>query len=185
METETGMKVLYQALASKQAQIVVFHGDVERIKQRVLRRSPEPSLEAVPELLTTDPDHEDEQPRRDSASLLSGNEHPTLAPQPLHVPTSTLGEALKHMVSSLLKVRVEEIDVETEFSEYGFDSVAFTAFAHRLNQTYQLDLTPALFYEHSTIERLTQYLETAYAIVLAPSFVGTSVGTIVLSIASC
>src|SRR5262249_20678790 len=96
-------------------------------------------------------------------------------PQPFGtVPTDKLCEALSHVVSDLLKVRVEEIDAETSLSEYGFDSITFTRFSHRLNQTYQLDLTPALFYEYSTLERLTQYLRSTYASVLSAYFVEIS-----------
>src|SRR5262249_43302564 len=130
--TGAGMRALYQALASEQAQVMVLHGQVERIKQRLLLRSPDLSVGAAsPE-------------RRDCALRLSGD-----TPQPLGVvSTSTLREALKHMVSRLLKVRVEEIDAETPLTEYGFDSITFTKLADHLNQTYQLNLTPALFYEH-------------------------------------
>ena len=95
----------------------------------------------------------------------------------------TLRKTLMHVVSDFLKIRVEEIDAEAEFSEYGFDSITFMAFASLLNQTYQLDLTPALFFEHSTLKRLTQYLHATYASVLVPYFaaispVGTSGDTI-------
>src|SRR5262249_35412268 len=51
-----------------------------------------------------------------------------------------------------------------------FDSINLIAFAHHLNQTYQLDLTPAHFYEHATIERLARYLQATYATILAPHF---------------
>src|SRR5439155_15630694 len=40
MDTQTGMKMLYHALSSRQAQVMVVHGQVERIKQRLLCRSP-------------------------------------------------------------------------------------------------------------------------------------------------
>jgi NAD(P)-dependent dehydrogenase (short-subunit alcohol dehydrogenase family) len=36
MDTQTGMKMLYQALACGQAQVLVAHGQIERIQQRVL-----------------------------------------------------------------------------------------------------------------------------------------------------
>ena len=146
MGTEIGMKTLYQALASGLAQVMVAHGQVERIKQQL--GSPvgtEPCACApTTAVRTSDHDHKAWQDR--------------------------LRESLTHMVSRLLKVRVEEIDTETDLSEYGFDSITFTAFANHLNQTYQLDLTPALFFEHATLQRLAQYLQTTYAIALAPHF---------------
>jgi len=153
MGAATGMRMLYQALACGQAQVMVVHGQVERIKQRLLQR-PAPPVGATPVGSITDLSRE------------SGLE-------PRTVPTDKLREALKRIASRLLKVRVEEINAETELSEYGFDSITFTAFANRLNQTYQLDLTPPLFYEYSTVERLALYLQTTYGAVLAPHFAET------------
>ncbi|TMC15827.1 MAG: acyl carrier protein, partial [Chloroflexi bacterium] len=84
-----------------------------------------------------------------------------------------LREALSRMVCDLLKVQMEEIDVEMELSEYGFDSITLKLFANRLNQSYQLDLTPAHFYEYSTIERLALYLQRTSAAILTSHFVAT------------
>jgi 8-amino-7-oxononanoate synthase len=153
MEAEKGMKALYQALACGQAQVIVLYGHLERIRQRILQRSTPPvktgfSSASPVEIATAD----------------SANE----------AWLDLLREALKHMISRMLKVRFEEIDAETELPEYGFDSITFTEFANRLNQTYQLDLTPALFYEHPTLEQLAQYLHATYATVLAPHFSGKS-----------
>jgi acyl transferase domain-containing protein len=107
-----------------------------------------------------------EQERRDSALCLSRDK-----PQPFGVvPTERLRETLSHMVSHLLKVPVEQIDAQTPLSEYGFDSITFTEFANRLNQSYQLDLTPTHFFEYSTLSRLTQYLHATYVNLLAPHF---------------
>ncbi|TMC16230.1 MAG: SDR family NAD(P)-dependent oxidoreductase, partial [Chloroflexi bacterium] len=100
MGTKTGMEALYQALASGQAQVMVAHGQIGRIKQRLLHRYPGHPLEATP-------GEEGLHPRRDSART---ELVPVQAPseQPLHVPTDMLSETLKHMVSRLLKVRIEE-----------------------------------------------------------------------------
>jgi acyl transferase domain-containing protein/2-polyprenyl-3-methyl-5-hydroxy-6-metoxy-1,4-benzoquinol methylase len=143
METETGIKILYQALASGLAQVIALHGQVERIKHLALNKS---ALSVKTSSVESTPDPERQ------------------------VQLDTLCEALAHIVSRMLKVQVEEISAETAFSEYGFDSVTFVKFANHLNQIYQLDLTPALFYEHSTIERLAKYLRTTYAAVLATHF---------------
>src|SRR5262249_52426421 len=61
MDTETGMKTLYQALASGFAQVLVVYGQVERIKQRLQHQSPEPPLVAGQTqgaYRPTDPDRE-------------------------------------------------------------------------------------------------------------------------------
>ena len=131
--------------------------------------------------------HEGGQGHRDSALCLSGDKGKaqgtaTTPRQPEEgrnvgtaaCPSPPLREALSHMVSSLLKARVEEIDAQTPLSEYGFDSITFTELANRLNQSYQLNLTPALFFEYSTLESLAQYLYATYASVLAPYFATVS-----------
>src|SRR5579864_7221104 len=64
-----------------------------------------------------------------------------------------LYQELTQMIARLLKVRVEEIDRDARLHEYGFDSITITQLTNRLNQTYQLDLTPPLLYDYSTIER--------------------------------
>lgn len=66
----------------------------------------------------------------------------TPAPKDL---TAKLQELLAKEVSGLLKINIEEIDIELEFNQYGFDSITLTEFANKLNDTYQLDLTPTVF----------------------------------------
>ena len=61
-------------------------------------------------------------------------------------------------VSKLLKVKLEDIDGDTELSEYGFDSISLTEFANRLNQEYQLELTPTIFFEYPALGSLAEYL---------------------------
>ncbi|TMC17447.1 MAG: SDR family NAD(P)-dependent oxidoreductase, partial [Chloroflexi bacterium] len=158
MGTETGMKTLYQALDWRQAQVIVLHGQVERIKQRWLHRSPKLPRGAIPVKSTTHLGHEGQQEQ------VGGD-------MPLEVvPRDALCKTLTQRVSRLLKVQVEEIDAATDLSEYGFDSITFTELANSLNQTYHLDLTPPLLFEHSSIERLALYLQTTYSAVLAPHF---------------
>lgn len=62
------------------------------------------------------------------------------------------------MVSAILKVNSEDIDVNTELSEYGFDSVTFTVFTNKINEEFQLELTPTIFFEYGSIQSLAEYL---------------------------
>ncbi|TMC16615.1 MAG: SDR family NAD(P)-dependent oxidoreductase, partial [Chloroflexi bacterium] len=155
MPTEVGMKVLSQALASGSAQVMVAHGHVERIKQRL-----RPAVATV------------QQPAS-RVGLLDPSvaEHsPDLDQQPAPIAREALCQQLCNHVCNLLKTEVDEIDAQTSLAEYGFDSITFTLFANRLNQSYQLDLSPALFYEYSTIEQLIDYLLANYAAALAAHF---------------
>lgn len=70
--------------------------------------------------------------------------------------------ALCDALQKLLKVKKKDIHMKTELSEYGFNSLTFTEFANVLNSGYDLNLTPALFFEHSTLESLENYLYNNY-----------------------
>ncbi|WP_419888930.1 SDR family NAD(P)-dependent oxidoreductase [Paenibacillus xylanexedens] len=65
---------------------------------------------------------------------------------------------LSQTVSSLLKVSIFDLDSDTEWAEYGFDSILFTELADRLNRDHGLGLTPATFFEHGTIRELAVHL---------------------------
>ncbi|MFH1741335.1 MAG: beta-ketoacyl synthase N-terminal-like domain-containing protein, partial [bacterium] len=78
--------------------------------------------------------------------------------------------ALMLAVSKLLGVKTEDMDVDYELSEYGFDSITLTEFANILNQEFGLQLTPVVFFEYPTIHRFAKYLIEAYKERLAPRF---------------
>jgi polyketide synthase PksM len=66
-----------------------------------------------------------------------------ISPTSPSFPMNKLHEALTHIVSDLLKVRVEEIDHVTALSEYGFDSITFIQ-----------GFTPPFFLAHLDVEYL-------------------------------
>ncbi|TMC23897.1 MAG: SDR family NAD(P)-dependent oxidoreductase, partial [Chloroflexi bacterium] len=142
--TEMGMQAFSQALSLGQAQVLVLHGHIERIKQRLWPRSLQQPIQTVAVESTATPQYE--------------------------IALHRLREALLQRVSRMAKVQVDRINAETELAEYGFDSITFTELANHLNQSYQLDLTAPLFFEYSTIESLARYLQATYATVLASHF---------------
>src|SRR6185369_13904947 len=73
-------------------------------------------------------------------------------------------------VSDLIKVGVEELDIDSELSEYGFDSISFTELAHRLNQLYGLELMPTIFFEHPTVGEFARYLLEHHRAIFAARF---------------
>src|SRR6185437_3128869 len=76
-------------------------------------------------------------------------------------------ELLRQVVSSLLKVKPENIDVDVELSEFGFDSITLIEFGNRLNQDYRITLAPTVFFEYSTLDRFAEYLNTEHRAVFA------------------
>jgi polyketide synthase PksN len=64
---------------------------------------------------------------------------------------------LKEHVSKLLKISRDKIDIEENLAEFGFDSISLAEFAALLANHYGIELTPALFFQYSTLQKITQY----------------------------
>ncbi|MED1797208.1 SDR family NAD(P)-dependent oxidoreductase [Brevibacillus porteri] len=65
---------------------------------------------------------------------------------------------LIQLASLILKVESEEIDTDIELKEYGFDPVKLTEFSTKINQTYMLELTPAVMMDYPTLKHITEFL---------------------------
>jgi polyketide synthase PksN len=144
MQTSTGIRALYQGLASSLDQCMVTEGNLARMKQKLLLSTPASTqAEKVASYSTTE---------IDTGSLLD-----------------KVQVALVQAISKLLKVS-GDIDPATEFNHYGFDSITLTEFANKLNKEYKLELTPAIFFEHTTIHSFAEYLIKEHQAVFAAQF---------------
>ncbi|PEU18756.1 thioester reductase, partial [Bacillus wiedmannii] len=65
---------------------------------------------------------------------------------------------LTQTVSQLLKVRVEDIDVDAEWKEIGFDQFVLSEFINIVNEEYGFELTPNVVLEHLTLRSFIGYL---------------------------
>ncbi len=65
-------------------------------------------------------------------------------------------------MSTLLKMREEDLDIEEDISEFGLDSVTLTNLVNNVNSFYNIEINPAVFFEYSTIESFSQYLLEEY-----------------------
>ena len=134
METSSGLAAFYQALSSNEPQVMVAEGLIKRMKRKLLSPRQVSKAKAIPSLAKTTSE-------TDADHLLD-----------------KVKKIMMRMTCDLLKLRVEDLEIDVEFSEYGFDSITLTDFANRLNQSYGLDLTPMIFFEHPTIEGFAKYL---------------------------
>ncbi|MGG4439280.1 SDR family NAD(P)-dependent oxidoreductase [Brevibacillus fortis] len=94
---------------------------------------------------------------------LMGASVPSLTP-PAHSNSlqSEVQASLLKMFADLLKVDREDIDIRAELHEYGFDQIKLTEFTNKLNQAYELELTPTELVEYPTLFAVSQYLIDAY-----------------------
>ncbi|MCP4722237.1 MAG: SDR family NAD(P)-dependent oxidoreductase, partial [Desulfobacteraceae bacterium] len=147
METSSGIEAFYQGLSSKESQVMVMEGLLKRMKQKLL---------LMPQKIS--------KPKTTAA----------FAETPSGIDAGHLFDKIQQMllqaVCKLLKLRIEDLDVDAELSEYGFDSITLTDFANKMNQEYKLELTPTVFFEYPTIESFARYLSEEHQAVFAEKF---------------
>lgn len=65
---------------------------------------------------------------------------------------------LIRQVSQLLNIAPQRLVVDKSLGEYGMDSVHFIELAKRISEHYNAEFTPAVFYTHSSILEIGQYI---------------------------
>lgn len=68
---------------------------------------------------------------------------------------------LKKIIHEQLKINRELLDIDTGFSEFGYDSILLTEFSHRLSQHFGIEIPPAVLFGNYTLGKLTEYLLSA------------------------
>ena len=134
LNTRGGLDAFDVALHNGCSQLVVLCGDHEKVGKILNRRPPENSAKNVESIATVD--------RR-------GLE-------------MTLCSRLAEIMSEVLKVNVEDIDVEENWSEYGFDSISLTAFSNRLNREFLMETTPDIFFGYPSLKSLAAFLRQRF-----------------------
>ncbi len=94
------------------------------------------------------------------------------APFPSDSAAPEMSEALRllvekelvDLVCGLLKLEPGDVVTEEEMSEYGFNSINLTEFTTRVNNRYGVDLTPAVLFEHSTLQALSTHMLIAFPV---------------------
>ncbi len=71
-------------------------------------------------------------------------------------------KVIKGFTNEILGIKLSDIDVEADISEFGFDSITFTQLSNRLNDYYKINIMPSVFFEHNTLEFIVKYLIENY-----------------------
>lgn len=139
MPEARGLQAFDRALRSGKAQVMVMDGIAQRMRQRLM-----------------------------PAKLKIESQPPGIAPSPQAAAVldeqtllTRVQETVRRKVARFLKIRDEELDLDTELREFGFDSISLTEFTNQLNQDLKLDLTPTVFFEYPTLSALASHLLTA------------------------
>ncbi|MBW4478213.1 MAG: SDR family NAD(P)-dependent oxidoreductase [Tolypothrix brevis GSE-NOS-MK-07-07A] len=142
LETRAGLKAFELALSSEFSQILVAQGEPEKIRSRLLSSPPAAENQYQVPADKTEPLEQKNNDEQEQQAWLKRSLHKDLAA----------------FICRLQKVKPEEIDIQAEFSNYGFDSIGFTSFANYLNEMYGLELMPTLFFEYSSLRSLANSL---------------------------
>jgi len=148
MRTATGIRALYQGIASGKSQVMVMEGDLARMEQILLSMTTPAAVK----------------PEKPPAAY-----EPATGTDTGSLPDKVLA-ALIEAASKLLKVKAGDIDADAGLNECGFDQVMLTQFTNKLNQEYNLELIPAIFFEHPTLHSFTEYLIAEYEDVFIKRF---------------
>ncbi|WP_186032470.1 SDR family NAD(P)-dependent oxidoreductase, partial [Burkholderia gladioli] len=177
MDDATGIAAFDAAFASAHAQVLVATGDRRRLIDTfgVTARKPGVRAEVVAAQPAASVTVAVAQPVLQPAAPLLA----TAAAQPVSAEIADselldrLLARLREQVASLIKVEPRLVEFDAELSDYGYDSVSLTDLADRLNREFGLDLTPALFFEFPTLQRMAEHLlatqRTPLAARLAPA----------------
>ncbi|PSL48187.1 acyl transferase domain-containing protein [Chitinophaga niastensis] len=134
MHTKSGIRALYQCMASGRGQVMVMEGNVPLMKA------------GIAALTQHNP--------TSVQQTISHGEDPLLK--------TKLMEVLQKLTADIIRRNAGGLDVMKPLSSYGFDSITFTELANKLNQQFKLRLTPTIFFEHASLQQLTEYLIQRY-----------------------
>ena len=69
---------------------------------------------------------------------------------------------LTALIARLLKLDPKALKISANFGDFGFDSIALKEFAGLLAQRYGIEISPAVFFAHSSIGALAAYMLSTY-----------------------
>ncbi|WP_096716360.1 SDR family NAD(P)-dependent oxidoreductase [Paraburkholderia acidicola] len=150
MRTQSGFAAFARALVSGLPQVAVMEGLAERMRQKLLG-VPAPAVAAAATAAVA----------VESKAVAAVSTPPaSVAPAGVDLGelVARVSRSLRQLVSELLKLELEQIDIEDDLSDYGFDSITFTSLSNRINKQFGLELIPTIFFEYPDIAGLAAYL---------------------------
>ncbi|MFH0348560.1 SDR family NAD(P)-dependent oxidoreductase [Bacillus vallismortis] len=146
MNTKTGLEAFQYSLSNSESHIVVAEGNRQKI------------IEAIGD--------NNEKTTEESELIIQTNDRQVLNSEEQHVQSSQLNKYLYNDVLSIvveiLKINEDDIDMDTELSDFGFDSILLTKFSEHLSDLYHENIYPYIFFEYRNLGSLIDYLANEY-----------------------
>ncbi|EHR62329.1 methyltransferase family protein [Saccharomonospora cyanea NA-134] len=148
--TETGLAALGAVLGGPDRQVVFVPGDGDAVA-RQLGVDPHADSGVVSGAVTAG----SEVSEAAATSETSGGVAPGVR------------DLLVAEIAGIVKLDPARVEPHRALGDYGFDSLAFGRLANRLVERLGVDITPALFFEYTTVEAVVEHLTTTYPTELA------------------
>ncbi|MCX7289787.1 type I polyketide synthase, partial [Janthinobacterium sp.] len=140
LETEEGLAAFERLLSQRASQCLVMAGDPSAIGRLLKLDRPAPGCApAFPEITA---------PAARPAWLPGAG--------PL-AQTGHIEQDLLRLAAALLQVAPDQLALDRNLADFGFDSINLAAFAKALSRAYGVDVLPSVFFSYPTLERLAHY----------------------------
>jgi polyketide synthase PksN len=157
LETDEGLAVFESLLAQKHVHPIVIAGMPGIADAFIGARKPaEPSRPAA--LPRTPPGLADAAEAKTAAASATK----TIASVFDSAAEAKLVADLKQIAGDVLRVSPEHLDSSSSFTDFGFESISLMEFAARLTEHFGLDVTPTVFFSHSTFTRLARHFVSTH-----------------------
>ncbi len=81
-----------------------------------------------------------------------------------------IADILKECCSKVIHIAVNDISLNRELGDYGFDSLTNTELANEVNEQLGVDITPVTFFEYTSLNALISFLIKEYGETLQEKF---------------
>ncbi|HKD15247.1 MAG TPA: SDR family NAD(P)-dependent oxidoreductase [Candidatus Angelobacter sp.] len=134
-----GIEAFVKGLASEKSQFAVVEGIQEKVELvwGLRKKAPAPAMSAAASSSQA------------QSSIADGKDADLVV---------WLQKELSEIVMQFLKLEAEDVSTDKILLDLGFDSIGLTTFANTINEKYQLDITPVLFFDYPTIAEIAKYL---------------------------
>jgi acyl carrier protein len=156
LETTEGIALFEQLITQETAQHLVFAGEEKRI-HRFLGLSAASGTGVTSGTSTTggtgatSPEKIQPPIKGTPVSL------PTAAPKKAFTLAEYIEAALIDLISRAQQIPKEDIGIKENLADMGFDSISLSALALSINQQFDIEIAPSIFFSCPSVEKLKEY----------------------------
>lgn len=153
LKTIDGIHVMENCLNSEENQLIILSGEVSKIRKNVKKQLNDAGEES--DFVQAEEVRPQKEVKQNEKSI-SGKQTVKRDNK------AAFQNDLKEIVGKILSLDKDEIDFSRNLSDFGFDSISFTDFASAINDKFDLDVTPALFFGFTYLDEIVNSLWSEY-----------------------